>query len=308
MKTENTAQSVAPDPAQPERYDFGRPAALSRESTRALAGAFDAFARQWAMQLTAKIRLRAHIALDGVTLETYDEYVATVPPTTTLVVCGDGDDSDERGIIEFPLPTALSWIVKMVGGGDTTAGADGRTLTPVEQALLRVLMDETLAHLRGSLGPLMPQGFGVSALQYNAAFAQIASPRDLVIVARFSMKFADRVEAASIALPAAGLLERLSRTTADPFEVPDPDTLRREIEEVPVEVTLRMSPQNVLPEAVLNLAVGDVITLAHSSDKPLDLAIGDHVVAAAAVGANGTRLACSVTSSDMSPSHSEDSK
>ncbi|MFF2631400.1 flagellar motor switch protein FliM [Microbacterium sp. NPDC058021] len=290
----------------PERYDFGRPAALSREHTRALAGAFDAFARQWAIQLTSKTRLRAHIAVERVNLETYDEYVATVPLTTTLVICA-AEDSDDRIIVEFPLDTALSWIVKMLGG-DVPGRLDTRSLTAVEQALLRALMDETLAHLRGSLGALLPQELTVNAVQYNSAFAQIAAAQELVVVARFSMKFADRTETATIALPAASLLERLSRTASAPHAVSDPGIVRWHVEETPVELTLRLTPRSMRPSEVLTLSVGDVIPLPHGQDRPLDLAVGDNVVASAAVGANGARLACVVTSSDLSHSLVEEQK
>jgi len=307
VKQETTAQDAAPT-TEPERYDFGRPAALSREHTRALASSFDAFARQWAMQLTTQIRQRAHIFLDRVTLETYDEYVSTVAPTTTLIVCGDGDDTGERGIVEFPLSTALGWLVRMVGG-DVQHELEPRALTVVEQALLTALVNDTLTHLAGSLGPLMPKTFEVGTIHMNAAFAQIASPRDMVVVARFSMKLGDKDEVtASFVIPANGLLERLRRSTDDQGNSTDPDALRRGIEDVPVELTLRLSPLPVLPEAVLNLGEGDFIRLAHSRTKPMEVAIDGHVVAHASAGANGSRLACVITSTDTTPATSEDEK
>ncbi|MEH3090132.1 MAG: flagellar motor switch protein FliM [Microbacterium arborescens] len=307
-------QTVRTDPSEragdaaaaaPERYDFGRPAALSREHTRALAAAFDAFARQWAMQLAAKARVRAHIALERVSLETYDEYVATIPATTTLVLCSDAS-SDDRAIVEFPLPLALSWIVKMLGG-DGTQRPDARALTAIEQALVRSLVDETLVHLRSALGSLLPRELSVGAVQYNAAFAQVAGAQDLMVVARFSMRLSDRTETATIALPATLLLERLSDTASAPRAAADPGVVRGHVEATPVEVTLRLRPRSVLPDDVLDLAVGDILSLAHGSDRPLELTVDDHLVASAAVGASGARLACVVTASDLSPSLSEES-
>ena len=297
MHLDDSALSADTALLTPVRYDFGRPAALSREHARALAGAFDAFARLWAMQLTSKARLRAHITVEKVGLETYDEYVSSVPATTTLVMCST-EDTDDRAVIEFPVSTALLWIVKMLGG-DGTREPETRALTPIEQALLRSLMDETLAHLRGSLGGLLPDDLAVTAVQYNAAFAQIVAAQDLVVVARFSMRLADRTEAATVALPAAVLLERLSDTSSTTHAMTDPEVVRKHVEDTPVELTLRLATRAMRPDEVLDLAVGDILTLPHSDDRPLDLAVGDHVVASAAVGANGARLACVVTSSDL---------
>lgn len=303
MRADDGALST--DPAStPPRYDFGRPAALSREHTRALAGAFDAFARLWAMQLTSKARLRAHVTVEKVSMETYDEYVSTLPATTTLVVCAE-EDSDDRAVLEFPVSTALLWIVKMLGG-DAVQGLETRTLTSIEFALLRGLMEETLGHLRSSLGGLLPEGLAVNAVQYNAAFAQIVSAQELVVVARFSMRLADRTEAASIALPAGVLLERLSDTTSTPHAASDPDLVRRHVEDTPVEVSLRLATRTMRPGDVLDLAVGDILALPHSEDRPLHLTVDDLVVASAAVGANGARLACVVTSSDLAHSLAEE--
>lgn len=304
VQPDDTTRAGGAQTRTPERYDFGRPAALSREHTRALAGAFDAFARLWAMQVTSKTRMRAHIAVERVSLETYDEYVDTIPGTTTLVLCA-AEGSDDRAVVEFPLSTAMSWIVRMLGG-DTASPLEGRTLTGIEQALLRAMMDETLAHLRASLGDLVPAEFAVSAVQYNPAFAQIVAARDLVVVARFSMRLADRMEAASVALPAAVLLERLSRTATTAHALTDPDVVRRHVDETPVELVLRLAPRAMSPADVLGLSVGDVIPLPHAETRPLDLTVGEHVVAAGAVGVSGARLACVVTSSDPSPTLAEE--
>lgn len=297
MQIDESAAGADSGPAAPARYDFGRPAALSREHTRALAGAFDAFARLWAMQLTSKARLRALITVDRVSLEPYDEYVSTVPATTTVVLCAE-EDSDDRAMIEFPVSTALLWIVKMLGG-DAATPPEARSLTPIELALLRSLMDETLVHLRGSLGGLLPEGLVVSAVQYNAAFAQMVAAQDLVVVARFSMRLADRTESASIALPAGVLLERLSDTTSAPHAASDPDVVRRHVEDTPVELTLRLASRPMRPGEVLSLSVGDILRLPHGEDRPLELAVGDQLVANAAVGASGARLACVITASDL---------
>jgi flagellar motor switch protein FliM len=121
------------------------------------------------------------------------------------------------------------------------------------------------------------------------------------------MRLADRTETATIALPAATLLERLSDSASAPRATNDPGLVRRHIEHTPVEVTLRLAPRAVRPAEVLDLAVGDVISLAHAAERPLDLAVDEHVVASAAIGSHGARLACVVTSSDLSPALSEES-
>ncbi|WP_309069318.1 flagellar motor switch protein FliM [Microbacterium sp.] len=290
-----------------EVYDFGRAATLAREHARTLELSFETFARQWATQLTDKIRVRAHVGLEQVSMLTYAEYADSLPPTTAIVVCAPAgaDTSDASSIVQFPLSAALSWIVQLVGGRPVDI-TEERALTPIEQALIRYLMTDALENLGHALGGLLPRGLTVSGIQYSPAFAQLASAGDLVIVARFSMRFGERVVPASVMLRAAPVLERL--TSATPTAPVDnaPALIRRRIEETPVELSLRLAPRAVRPSDVLGLSVGDVLRFPHAHDRPLDLVSGDVPVATAAVGTSGARLACVITSISASGSAEAD--
>uniref|UniRef100_UPI0037045857 hypothetical protein n=1 Tax=Vibrio cidicii TaxID=1763883 RepID=UPI0037045857 len=79
-----TLQAPAPDLPV---YDFRRPTTLAREHSRVLELAFETFARQWATQLTAKVRVLSQVTCDSVAMQTYDEYAASLPATTAMVLC-----------------------------------------------------------------------------------------------------------------------------------------------------------------------------------------------------------------------------
>jgi flagellar motor switch protein FliM len=289
---------AADDPGAPARvvepYDFGRPATLAREHARALELAFETFARQWGTQLTDKIRVRSHVSFEHLAMLTYAEYSESLPSTTAIVVCAL-PDTEHRTIVQFPLSAALSWIVQLVGGRPVEV-TEERALTPIEQALIRQMMGDVLENLSNALGSLFPRGLTVAGIQYSPQFTQIASAGDLVLAARFSMRFGDKVVAASIMLPAAPVIERLSSDVpTDPADTA-PGRIRRQVEDTPVELALRLRARPVRPADVLGLSVGDVIRLPHAHDRPLELVAGDVAVATAAVGTSGARLACVITS------------
>ncbi len=205
--------------ADVEVYDFGRAATLSREHARTLELAFETFARQWSAQLSGKIHVRATIAVEHVGMLTYGEYAQSLPTTTTMIVCAL-PDSDERLIVQVPIPTATSWIVQMVGGR-VTATAEDRTFTPIEQALIRSLIGDAIDHLTGSLDGLLPTGVAVAGIQYSSQFAQVAAAGEPVIVARLSMRHGGRTVPASIMLPASVLAGFAVRASdADRSETP----------------------------------------------------------------------------------------
>lgn len=282
-----------------ELYDFGRPATLAREHARALELAFETFARQWATQLTDKIRIRAHVGLEHVGMLTYAEYADALPTTTVIVVCAV-PGAEQRAIVQFPLSTALSWVIQLVGGRPVDV-VEERSLTPIEQALIRHVMTDVLENLSHALSGFFPRGLTVAGLQYSPQFAQLASAGDLVIAARFSLRLGDRMAPASVMLPAGPVLERL--VTDRPADSADaaPERIRRQVEESPIELALRLAARNVRPADVLGLSVGDVLRLPHAHDRPLELVVGDVPVATAAVGTSGARLACVITSVPAHP-------
>ena len=284
--------------AEVEVYDFGRPAALSREHARMLALAFETFARQWAAQLSSRIRGRAQISLESVSMQTYDEYADSLPATTTMIVCALPDTAGSV-LIQFPLSAATSWIVQMVGGRPTDTAED-RVLTPLEQSLIRALADEALENLTHALGGVVPAGASVAGIQFSSQFAQVAAAGELVVVARLALRQGGRTVPASVVLPAPMVLDRLEPDGAAPT-VAVPGLMRRQVEEAPVELVLRLAPRTVRPGEVLDLAVGDVLTIPHAVDRPLDLVISDQPVGTAAAGTAGARLACVVTATVPDP-------
>lgn len=293
MTVQEHSTIVAPSRSSVDVYDFGRPATLAREHSRVLELAFETFARQWATQLTAKIRVRSHVTSEQLVMLTYDEYAASLPSTTAMVICGF-PDTDHKAVVQFPLSAALSWIVQMLGGRPSVMD-DERTFTPIEQALVKRLMTDALEDLDYSFNNLLPDGIAVSAMHYNSQFAQAAASSDLVIVSHFSIRVGDLVSPATVMLPSELVIPRLSSVNPTTPVDNAPELLRRQVHETPVELALRLSPVAMTPREVLQLSVGDLITVPHSHDKPLELVIDGNVIATAAVGSNGTRLACVLT-------------
>ena len=282
-------------------YDFERSATLSREHARALELAFETFARQWSADLSGKIRGRATVSVEYVRMLTYGEYAQSLPTTTALVVCAL-PDSAERMIVQFPSSAATAWIVQMVGGRPTTT-ADERTFTPIEQALIGALMRDAIDLLTKTMDGLLPQGISITGIQYNSQFAQVAAATEPVIVAQLSMRLGGRSVPTSVMLPASIL--SMFRNVAASDESASPELVRRQVEETPIELALRLSPRTMLPREVLGLSVGDLVPLPHAADRPLMLLAGDQPIATAAVGTSGARLACVVTTTVSDPASEE---
>lgn len=298
MIEESARSSVRPE-GDVELYDFGRSTTLSREHARILEMSFETFARQWGSQLSARTHGRSHVAVEAVTMQTYDEYGGSLPPATTLVVCAL-PGSDARAVIQFPAALATAWVVQMVGGRPVDT-AEARPLTHIEQALVGAVMRDAIEHLTRSLDGLLPEGITIAGIQHSSQFTQVAAANEPVIVALLSIRSGGRALGASVMLPASVILRALSSAATGAPEITTPGAIDRQVERTPVELALRLAPRTVRPHEVLDLAVGDLLTLPHSADRPLELMVGDQPFATAAVGTSGARLACVVTATTSFP-------
>ncbi|ARC55712.1 Flagellar motor switch protein FliM [Frondihabitans sp. 762G35] len=286
---------IAPAVQKPVRsvevYDFRRPTTLAREHSRVLELAFETFARQWGTQLTAKVRVLSQVTCEQVSMTTYDEFAASLPATTAMVLC-PLEGVSAKAVIQFPSAAALGWVTHMLGGaGAATASLPERKFTPIEQSLIRRLMDDALEDLRYSFGSLLVASISVGGFQYNSQFAQAAAKSDLMIVASFEIRVGEATAPATLAIPAEVLLPQLGETNPTSTAANARELIDGQLAAVPVEVALQFLPARVLPSVVLDLAVGDLVRLPHPEHRPLDVTVGGEAVGRAAVGANGPRLA-----------------
>jgi len=273
----------------PEVYDFARPSTLAREHARVLELAFETFARQWGTQLTAKVRAVSQVTCEQVQMRTYDEYAASLPALTGMVLLPIADVVP-KGVLQIPLDAALTWVSHALGASKPQPTPE-RTFTPIEQALVRRIVEDALEDLRYSFGGLLAHEVTAGGFQFNSQFAQAAQKGDLMIVASFEIRVGERVAPGTLALPADAVLPQLGETATHVSPAHARALLDAQLANVPVGVSLHFAPAAVLPSQVLRLAVGDVLPLPHPQHRPLTIAVDGEPVGTAAVGANGSRLA-----------------
>ncbi|MDM8083379.1 flagellar motor switch protein FliM [Cellulomonas cellasea] len=286
---------------EPEAYDFRRPMTMAREHGRVLEMAFETFARQWGNQLSARLRVSAQVTFDELTLCSYDEYVRALPPTTAMVLCGV-EQSRQTAVVQIPVGALMVWVDYLLGGAGKGDEREGRELTEIEMVLVRELLQLALGDLGYAFAGLLPLHVTVRSVQYNPQFVQAVGATDPVLQASFTLRSGQREDHATLMFPADLLLSALlSGEGADSRSADDrraqaiaQEDLELAVQHVPVDVAVRFTPMSVRPPQVMSLAVGDVLPLNHPSSRPLDVVVDGVVLARAAAGNNGSRLACMV--------------
>ncbi len=291
-------------------YDFAAPARLSREHARLLEVANDTFARQWTTQLGTRLRCAVSITFTGVTQSTYDAYVESIPAHPAMVLFQLDLDEPATGVLQLTTGSALAHLDHALGG---PGGRDGeqpsRLLTEIETSLTLGMCTRVLGTLGYAFAALGSPAATVDGLQQDAQLLGAGRATDVVAVAEFSVQVGEHTDTATLMLPLAPLLARLSALT--PQEVRTPQeveraalaarTLRSTLPEVPVEVGVSMTGLQLPPEQLLTLAVGDVLRLPHPADRPLQVAVAGVPVARGVTTTRGPRRACLIVAHQEDP-------
>src|SRR5439155_17116121 len=137
-------------------------------------------------------------------------------------------------------------------------------------------------------------------------FAQVAAASDMVVVAEYDVRIASTGGVASLCIPFNALQPVLDELTINALEAGrqsvDPLGLRLSLEErlhdAPLPVSVRFAEVTMTAAEVVALTPGDLVSLHHHVDSPLDIAVAGVSRFQGRAGRRGKRLACLVTDPD----------
>ena len=264
---------------------------------------YETYARRVTTLLTSGLRQLCQVNLVAIEHQSYEEYIATLAPTTILSILDMGP-LPGTALFEFSVPTALACVDYLLGGpgGDQPT----RQLTDLESGLLRNLIEQMLSVLRYAVEPTIGLDPVLRSIEFNPQFVQAAGASDGVIVGSFQMRVGNQVCVSTLCIPFASLLPRLqvgkegrAQTAGEQqAEQQAARQVRAALGNVPVEVSLSFQPVQLTPNEIVRLEPGDVLNLRHRVTTPLVVQSGGITFAHALAGRQGSRLAGLVVSND----------
>jgi flagellar motor switch protein FliM len=285
---------------EPVAYDFRRPIQLSREHARILQIGLDGFAKQATTVFTSTLRTVCSVTLSSIDQQTYSDYVQSLGASTYMTIFKP-EPINGSGILEMPVAATMVCVDHLLGGPGGANQPD-RPLTEIESAVISGFVERLLGELRYSLEGVVTMEPRVVGVEYSPQFAQAAAAGDIMVVASFDLKIGERDFRMTFTLPFSGVHPHLLAASA-PVAASDRERaeqamvaalLQDQFQHVPLDVKISFRHTTVRPEEVGNLAVGDVIRLAHPAAAPLDVTVDDVVFAHATPGTHGRRLAAQI--------------
>ena len=256
-----------PDPGGVRPYDLANQDRIVRGRMPTLEVVNERFARLWRVSLFNFLRRTAEISVGPVRLIKYSEFIRSlvVPSNINMVQV-----KPLRGTALFVFdPRLIFAVVDNYFGGDGRfhARIEGREFTPLEQRIIKRLLDMAFKDFKSAWAPVASLNPELTRSEVNPQFVNIATPTEVVITTTFTVELESGAGTFHICLP-YGMVEPVrdqltAGTTADRSEVDRRwvQSLQQEMQEAELELEVQFVQTHLTLRQLLALRDGDVIPI-----------------------------------------------
>lgn len=246
-------------------YDFTSQDRIVRGRMPTLEMINERFARYFRISLFNLLRRNAEIAVGGVQMLKFAEYIHSlfVPTSLNLI---RARPLRGTGLLVFD-PKLVFTVVDNFFGGDGRfhAKIEGREFTPTELRVIKMIMDQSFVDMQEAWKPVIPIDFQYMSSEVNPHFANIVSPTEVVVVSTFHIELEGGGGDLHMTLPYS-MLEPIkdlldAGVQSDRSEKDERWTLalKEEIKEARVELETTLTDTELTLKEILELKEGDII-------------------------------------------------
>ena len=281
-------------------YDFARPNKLSKDQLRTLQMMHESFARGIASTLSAYLRSYVQAEVVSADSMTYEEF-SRVLPNPGIMAIFSLPPLEGSAMIEIDPDLGFAVIDRLLGGPGTTP-MHLRELTDLEQPVMRRVVEQILEHLPDSWSQVVQFSPYFEQLELNPQFMHLVPPRDMVVVIRLEVIMASASGRLSLCIPfdiIESVVPKLSahylfirgKKEASPAEI---EGLRERLKRLEVPLTVILGEADLSVNELLELEVGDYITLDTRADGLLSINVGTRTKFYGRPGRSGSRMAVEI--------------
>ena len=259
VQTDNAAE-----PGSVKSYDLTSQDRIVRGRMPTLEMINERFARYTRISMFNMLRRSADVAVGGVQVMKFGEYVHSlyVPTSLNLVKI-----KPLRGTALFILDAKL--VFKLVdnffGGDGRHAKIEGREFTPPELRVVRMVLEQALADLKEAWQAIMEVNFEYINSEVNPAMANIVGPSEAIVVSTFHIELDGGGGDLHVTMPYS-MIEPVREMLDAGFQsdLDDQDerwvnALRQDVLDVDVPIGATVARRQLRLRDILHMQPGDII-------------------------------------------------
>lgn len=286
-------------------YDFRRPNRISKNQVRTLQTVHESFAEVFGYYLVSKLQTVVSITVTSVDQLFYSEFILSVSNPSCLYVF-EIDGTDGNGIMEVSPQLALTIIERLLGGS-ADQQPKPRTITAIEQAVIRNVIEHALTDLRNAWRSIAELNFKYERLEMEADFVQVAPSSEIVVVVSFDVNIGVNTYLMNLCFPTFALEEVLARlnrqqvTTQATKQSParmreNMELLRQQISTTYLPIIAELGKAAISVKELMELQVGDVVKMKKKVNQEIEVIIAGKRKLGARPGSVDGKKAVRVTS------------
>ena len=257
---------ITAEPGSVKSYDLTSQDRIVRGRMPTLEMINERFARYTRISMFNLLRRSADVAVGGVQVMKFGEYVHSlyVPTSLNLVKI-----KPLRGTALFILDAKL--VFKLVdnffGGDGRHAKIEGREFTPTELRVVRMVLDQAFIDLKEAWQAIMEVNFEYINSEVNPAMANIVGPSEAIVVSTFHIELDGGGGDLHVTMPYS-MIEPVREMLDAGFQsdLDDQDerwskALREDVLDVSVPLSATVARRQLRLRDILHMQPGDVIPI-----------------------------------------------
>ena len=257
---------MAAEPGSVKSYDLTSQDRIVRGRMPTLEMINERFARYTRISMFNMLRRSADVAVGGVQVMKFGEYVHSlyVPTSLNLVKI-----KPLRGTALFILDAKL--VFKLVdnffGGDGRHAKIEGREFTPTELRVVRMVLEQAFIDLKEAWQAIMEVNFEYINAEVNPAMANIVGPSEAIVVSTFHIELDGGGGDLHVTMPYS-MIEPVREMLDAGFQsdLDDQDerwskALREDVLDVSVPLSATVARRQLRLRDILHMQPGDVIPI-----------------------------------------------
>jgi flagellar motor switch protein FliM len=254
----------AAEPGSVKSYDLTSQDRIVRGRMPTLEMINERFARYTRISMFNLLRRSADVAVGGVQVMKFGEYVHSLYVPTSLNLA---KIKPLRGTALFILDAKL--VFKLVdnffGGDGRHAKIEGREFTPTELRVVRMVLDQAFIDLKEAWQAIMEVNFEYINSEVNPAMANIVGPSEAVVISTFHIELDGGGGDLHVTMPYS-MIEPIREMLDAGFQsdLDDQDerwinALKEDVLDVSVPLTTTVAQRQLPLRDILHMRPGDVI-------------------------------------------------
>ncbi len=295
MKVEQTQRKI-------KVYDFKRPDKFSKDQIRTLYMLHENFARLINTYFSAHLRTLVHIDVASVDQVTYEEFIRSLPNPSVISVF-QMKPLKGNAIMELN-PNIVFSIIDRLFGGPGIPPAKPRSLTDIEEAIIKRVINKMLESLQEAWKQVISVDPRLDVIETNPQFTQIVPPNDMVVIITLQTKIGQAEGFFNICIPYLVLEPIMSKLTTTFWvassvarqSLPEHiSAIQKKLERTLIPMNVELGRATVTVQELLSLCLNDVLQLERKADEELSLIVGKKEKFKCKPGLAGNRMAVQIT-------------